>query len=649
MNLHLNRRQFAALAAAPFVVEASDLQTRTILTGRTSLPKVGASLVSKDAYTPYPRASERSAWEGLPAEIRTAAVDAAAKNLKTKWAPLPVTLLLEYTRTGNRAVWDSPSQSWRNILTDLVTGECVEGKGRFMDDIASGIWALCEQTWWGSTAHLSLKAGGVNLPKQDETVVELFGAEAANLLAWTDYLLGPQLDGISKILRQRLRQEVSRRILTPALERDDFGWMGLKNPNPVNNWNPWICSNWLAATLLLETNPAKRDASVWKIMRCLDRFLSSYFDDGGCDEGPSYWGKAGSSLFDALHQLRAATGGAVDAFQDPLVKAVGDYIYKAHVANDFYVNFADAPALVHPPGELIYRTGTVMGDAKLASFGAFCEARVSSTGDQTLLRRLPALFNAARMANAPKAAPMDRDAYFPGVQVVAARKNGGSAKGLYFAAQGGHNAESHNHNDVGNFIVYAEGLPYIVDLGPETYTAKTFSSRRYEIWTMQSAFHNLPTVNGAMQSAGRQFQAANVSREAGDAMAKFELNIEQAWPKEAGLKSWRRSLQLDRGKNELGLTDKWAMTAPGKLEWTFMTPCKVKIAGPGEVVLERVEAGSPKLSLRFDAAGITAAVEAIPITDARLKGSWGGNINRVLLKMEQAPATGEFGVRVSQG
>ena len=648
MSLSLNRRQFAAFVAVPFVLEATDVHTRTILTGRSSLAKVGASLVAKDAYRPYPRASERSAWEGLPSEIRTAAVDAAAKNLKTKWAPLPVTLLLEYTRTGNRSVWDNPSQSRRNILTDLVTGECVEGKGRFLDDIASGIWALCEQTWWGSTAHLGLKPGSVNLPKQDETVVELFGAETANLLAWTDYLLGPQLDRISKILRQRLQQEVSRRILTPALERDDFGWMGLKNTNPVNNWNPWICSNWLASTLLLETNQAKRAASVWKIMRCLDRFLSSYFDDGGCDEGPSYWGKAGASLFDALHQLRYATSGAVDAFQDPLVKAVGDYIYKAHVANDFYVNFADAPALVHPPGELVYRTGTAMGDAKLASFGAFCEARLSSTGDQSLLRRLPAFFNAAKLAGTPKQAPLERDAYFPGMQVVAARKAGGSAKGLYFAEQGGHNAESHNHNDVGNFIVYADGLPYIVDLGPETYTAKTFSAQRYEIWTMQSAYHNLPTVNGVMQSAGRRFQSTNVSQDAGDTSAKFELNIEQAWPTDAGLKSWRRSFQLDRGRNELELTDKWVMNGAGKLEWTFMTPCKVSIAGPGDVILERAEAGSPKVSLRFHSAGVAPIVEAIPIADARLKGSWGATINRVLLKMEQAPATGEFGVRVSQ-
>ena len=74
----------------------------------------------------------------------------------------------------------------------------------------------------------------------------------------------------------------------------------------------------------------------------------------------------------------------------------------------------------------------------------------------------------------------------------------GSAEGLCLAAQGGTNGQSHNHNDVGNFVVYADGLPAIIDVGVETYTAKTFSSPRYGIWTMQSAYHNCPTIDGVM-------------------------------------------------------------------------------------------------------------------------------------------------------
>ena len=52
-----------------------------------------------------------------------------------------------------------------------------------------------------------------------------------------------------------------------------------------------------------------------------------------------------------------------------------------------------------------------------------------------------------------------------GIQVMAAREKGGSPEGLYLAAKGGHNAESHNHNDVGSCIMFVDGLPGIIDVG----------------------------------------------------------------------------------------------------------------------------------------------------------------------------------------
>ena len=58
------------------------------------------------------------------------------------------------------------------------------------------------------------------------------------------------------------------------------------------------------------------------------------------------------------------------------------------------------------------------------------------------------------------------------------------------AVKAGNNGDSHNHNDVGSFTLYKEGKPFLIDLGVETYSKKTFSKDRYEIWTMQSAYHN---------------------------------------------------------------------------------------------------------------------------------------------------------------
>ena len=80
-------------------------------------------------------------------------------------------------------------------------------------------------------------------------------------------------------------------------------------------------------------------------------------DDGGCDEGPGYWGRAGASLFDCLDLLHSAPGGALDALREPLVREIGRYICRAHIAGDWYTNFADAAARVDIAGDLVYRYG----------------------------------------------------------------------------------------------------------------------------------------------------------------------------------------------------------------------------------------------------------------------------------------------------
>ena len=143
------------------------------------------------------------------------------------------------------------------------------------------------------------------------------------------------------------------------------------NGRPPNNWNPWICSNWLTAALLVERDDERRRNSVYKIVRCLDNFLNGYYDDGGCDEGPSYWGRAGASLFDCLELLHQASGGALDAFREPLIRQIGLYICRAHIHNEWYTNFADAPARVYPNGDLVYRYGERIGDESMMGHGAF--------------------------------------------------------------------------------------------------------------------------------------------------------------------------------------------------------------------------------------------------------------------------------------
>ena len=460
---------FLALLSPPSA-SPSTPAPRRLLERQAEAIDLATALASADAFRPYPTVADRAAWAEVPDAQRRVFVAEAERQLGTEWATLPATRFLDYVRDGNRGRYEKLLFSRRGKLADLVLGELVEGEGRFTDAIADGLWLICEESFWGVPAHVGAQKRGAGLPDVTEPTVDLFAAETGALLAWTDTLMGDRLDAVHPLVRERVRLEVDRRILTPNLERDDFWWMGF-TPREVNNWNPWINSNWLASVLLLERDPERRARAVRKIARSLDRFLDAYPDDGGCDEGPSYWGRAGASLFEWLELLHAATGGRLDVYREPVVRAIGQYIARAYIAGDFYVDMGDASAKVKPEPELVFRYGRAVGDPALAGFGSFLAARRGPFGPEdvprygSLARVLPALLRASDLAATPPAEPLDGEVWLPDLQMMAARERPGSTAGLYVAAWGGHNAQSHNHNDVGNVIVYADGQPLLIDVG----------------------------------------------------------------------------------------------------------------------------------------------------------------------------------------
>ena len=642
---------FAQQAARPAAAPAPARDTipkRRLLSSRCTAESLQKSLLDGARWKPFPTAAERDAWSALAAGDREMLIKEGAAFLGKAYEPLPATLFLEYARNGNRSHWEGVQFGRRTHLRHTVLAECAEGKGRFVDDIADGIWAICEESFWGVPAHMGAQKRGVGLPDVQEPIIELFSAETGALLAWTRYLLGKQIDKVHPLIRERLEAEVERRLLSVYRNRQDFGWMGLNNDRPVNNWNPWINSNLLTCALLLDGDPARRAQTVHKILTSLDRFLDSYHDDGGCDEGPGYWNRAGASLFECLDLLRSASNGEVNYFDLPLVRQIGAYIYKVHIAGEWYVNFADAPAKVKPDGSLLYRYGKAAGDSDLQAFGAY-QYQHSGAGLESLGRALPALFQGDEIRKAEARDPLVREAWLDGIQVATARRRAGTTEGFYFATLGGHNAESHNHNDVGNFVVYLNGNPVLIDVGVENYTAKTFSSKRYEIWTMQSAFHNLPTINGVMQAAGRQYEARDVAFHADDASAEFGADLAAAYPTEAGVEKWRRSVRLDRAANAVLVTDRFALRGAGKIEMNLMTPCTVRADGERAVILSGGMLGSARVRIAVEAAMVPVfRMEEIAISDSRLRGSWGNRLCRTVVGWAGLPATSELKFEITQ-
>lgn len=599
------------------------------------LPMLQAILISQQDFHPFPNSADRISWNSLPEKGRQILIERGEGFLNYSYPALPAKLILEFVRNGNRDNFQKQSFARRNALCSLVLAECADGKGRFLDDIVNGIWTICEETYWGVPAHLSMQERGFGLPDIDEPTVDLFAAETGSLLAWISYLLGEKLDQVSPLVRERIQIELERRILDPCFVRDDFWWMGFRPNEVINNWNPWVNSNWLAIVLLNEQDANRRIETISKIMQSLDVFIDSYPADGGCDEGPNYWNRAGASLFDCLELLFSATNGWINIYQEPLIQEMGRYIYRVHIADRYFINFADASAKVNLESDLAFRFGKRIGDERLQSFGAFF-SKLQRQDDKyftgSIGRQLPEIFNFSEINAAAAEQPLLRDVWMPGIQVMTARSQSSSTEGLYVAAKGGHNAESHNHNDVGSFIIYKDGVPMIIDVGVETYTKKTFSPQRYEIWTMQSAFHNLPTIDGVMQKDGKEFAARNVAYSSDDNYAQLKLDIAAAYGASANIKKWVRTVRLNRDQDIQVIDDFDLKKRVRKIELTLMTACEVHQDAPGQISLKNTSGPRPiYLQIGFDSQKLKADFETIEIEDENLKSVWGDHITRILL------------------
>lgn len=589
------------------------------------------NILARDQFYPFPKAAHRKSWQQLNSQLKRTLVAEAQKHHCCRWPSIPAAKYMDFTRKGIRRGFEELYFQRRHMLAILVIGECIEHQGRFLDDIINGVWLICEETSWILPAHNA----NIELPDRDHLDIDLFAAETGALLSWVFYLLGDELDQRSPMVRQRMSKEIISRVIDPFLATNDFHWLGfnLGPDSSLHNWTTWINSNIITALLLVEEDAAKRLSGIEKIVRSIDIFLERYHTDGGCDEGPDYWNRAGGSLFDLLEQLYLATQSQFTVYDQPLIGRIGAYIYRVNIAGDYFVNFADASAKPTINGPTAYLYGKRIKDKRLASLGALVHQRLGITGMikaeiLSLFRVLVCIFNHDEITAYIPKFPYEQDVWLHETQIVAAREQPNSTAGLYFAAKGGHNDESHNHNDVGSFILFYNGEPVFIDVGVETYTAKTFGKDRYCIWTMQSAYHNLPLIGKYQQQAGRRYTASQVEYSSKADYVRFAMNIAQAYSQAAGIIIWKRSYLLNRADSYFEITDEFKLRAPETVAVVFISSEEMQKTKSGQIILARKH-NSVKLS--YDSNVFTFQSEKIDICDQRLSPVWGKTIYRNLL------------------
>lgn len=560
----------------------------------------------------FPLMSDRAAWENVSSDDRATLIEYAEAWHAKPWPLLTAGMFASFIRTGSRRDCENPYFDRRRKLCSAVLHVCLTDSEELLPDVEDGLWLLCEESVWAISAHAGLNAAHP-FPDAEAHIVDLFAAQTAMILSFAVQLLGERLH---PDLAERVRCEVERRVLAPFMENDGEWWMGFTRKD-LNNWTPWIISNILMSANVWHFGGA---ALIERACMMLDRWLMCVPADGGCDEGAGYWNMAGGAFLDCLMALESMCG--VNLWQDEKVRRMMAYPELVYLGNGWFANFADCDARPSVSGDRLMYAGEKTGNPALVRMGL--ELRESPEAPLLdtphLSRVLMRMFSKPVQVEAAEIQP--KDVWLPDLQVRLVERGG-----VIAAMKGGHNDESHNHNDVGSFLIMANGDMQVVDAGNMIYTAKTFSARRYELWNCRAAYHNVPIIGGCEQQAGRQYAARDVEK-LSDGMT---LDMAAAYPAEEGVQQCRRTFHLTGGR--LSVRDEIICGEEKPITWVFMLRhepvidherqcCHLKDSGFWIDWSENEE--------------LSAAAEPIEITDGRMKNSYPGTLWR--LTMTAAPA-----------
>lgn len=608
---------------------------KNFIQGNLTIEDIKGMLVTNQKWVRYPKYTDRDGWDKLTADLKKEIIKKGEKYLNYEWKVVKATDYLAFNRTGNRKIMEIPFGDNNKALSFLVTAELAEGKGRFIDQIINGVFHTCEMTTWALSAHMSLQPDSKPFPLGDFDVIDLAAGDLGNVLAWTYYFLHEEFDKVNPEISRRLYAELDKRIMKSYMENDSFWWLAFKEGAFVNNWNPWCNSNALMVFMLLENDIDKLSKAVYRSMYSVDQFYNYVKSDGACEEGPSYWGHAHGKAYDYLTLLDYITGGKINRYTNPQIINMGEYIMRSYVGDGWVVNFADASPRGGGDPFLIYRYGKSVNSIPMQQFASYLYKRGAGIkfGDRDLYRIFEALNVYQELKETDPNYKTQSFSWYPETEFCYLRN-----EKAFLATKGGYNNESHNHNDVGSFTLWVENMPVMIDAGVGTYTKKTFSAERYDIWTMQSNYHNLPMINGVPQEFGKQYKAYNAKANKNS----FSVDIAKAYPEAACVNEWIRSYQLKN--KELIIKDKFDLSAiKAKNQINFITWGEVEINENSVMINVK----DKKAVLKYDGKLFDVKKEVVELEDKRLSNAWGKEIYRICFVAKKESMKGSYTFKVS--
>ena len=457
---------------------------------------------------------------------------------------LPYSKWKLFWESGDRGLYEEEYFARRYFVEHvLILSLIYPEEAVFVEKLSDVLFAILDEYTWCLPAHQGQR------DKNDNSRVDLFASETGFYLAIADTLLSDRLD---PLIRDRIRVEVKRRIFDTILGCENYGWW----EKGKNNWTA-VCTGSVGCTMMLLAPELMTEKMEERLLRSMHGFLSGFADDGICTEGCGYWAYGVSFFVQFADMLKIFTGGRVDLFKEDKVRAIATFPQKMFLSGKAAVSFADGNLSLEYTMGVMHRLKTEYPDDVLIyspEYGSY------DLGCGRLCIRLyGAIWHSDEYYNNPADNTANFEEYAENTEWLTKR-----TESYGFAAKAGHNAEMHNHNDVGTFIFAKGGRQLVTDLGAGVYTRQYFSSERYDIFEPSSRSHCVPIIGGKYQFVGREASSSDVEYRRG----YFSMDIAGAYP-DGVAKKVKRTFEMN--DKTVTLTDVFDVSCGAKIIERFVS------------------------------------------------------------------------------
>jgi hypothetical protein len=431
-----------------------------------------------------------------------------------------------YERTGSRLEYERAYFARRRRLNAFTLVSLLEpDEENYRVKLHEMLRLVLDEPTWCLPAHVK----GRELDK----TIDLFSAETGFALSEIACLLG---NGLPSSFAEEIDRAVTKRLIVPFLQHGPHHWETARH-----NWSA-VCAGSIGSAALLRIRDNEALSEVLeKSLASLEYYLEGFGEDGACPEGLGYWNYGFGYYVYFAELLRKSTAGGMDLLKHPKAKNIALFQQSAYLHGDHVVCFSDSlPRIPFHIG----LTHCLAGEFPEMEVPASKYA--AGMSDDHCSRWAPAIrdliwFDPALAG--PEWSSASR--YLPDAQWLTSRHVAASGSRFGFAAKGGHNDEPHNHNDIGQFMLIADGITVLADLGSGEYTADYFGAGRYGYDCNGSQGHSVPIVGGFKQAEGAGSYATVLEATVGDREDMLRIEMSRAYPL-SGLASLTRELRWSK-------------------------------------------------------------------------------------------------------